>query len=288
MGRKKKRETALFATKVLRLGTSLRGLAELNDQSPNAPRRRFHRSIRAWKRSNLIAPPFTEEDGKLILIVDGIYFQFKDEEYVCLIVLLRPVEERKARFRGLILVQGDESRKHWEKAFKSALTHTEQAQICAVVADGAHGLVSLSNEQKWVYQRCHFHLLKEFKNICGGHRGVSRDLREMIVDVIRQILDTPDEKETKLLVEKLISLIAHPDCPRTVKNKVNGFLKHIARFRMCYQYPELRLPKTSNSAEYIGKLIRRRENLLHGFPTTTSLEYWLEIILRENPEIRCV
>lgn len=286
-GPKQKREKALFARKVLRLNASVRGLADLSGNTYDVLRLRLHRSLAAWKRAHPPAPPFTKEGGRLILVVDGIYFSLHGEEYVCQMILVRPVESEFARLRGLVLAKGDESREHWEDAFEKTLTVVEEAQICAVVADGSHGLVSLSNDRGWAYQRCHFHLLKDLKNICGGHRGASRERRLKIVERVRAILDTPDEREVKRLVRILKRLIAHPECPGTVRKKISGFLKHLARFRTCYRYPELRLPKTSNAAECVGRLIRERFGRMHGVNTVKALDYWLDIILREHPEIHC-
>lgn len=262
-------------------------MAELSEAAHDTVRKRFHRSLAAWKRTHLPAPPFTEADGKLILIVDGIYFSLEGEDYVCQMILVRPVAGDVARLRGFVLAKGDESREHWEEAFAKVLTPMEEAQISAIVADGSHGLISLSTERGWMYQRCQFHLLKDLRNICGGHRGVARDRRLKIVEMVRAILDTPDERKTKQLVTCLKRLIAHPECPRTVRNKINGFLKHLSRFRMCYRFPELRLPKTSNTAECTGRLIRKRLGQMHGVNTVNALEYWLDVILREHPDIHC-
>lgn len=287
-GRKRKREPALFAERVLRLGASLRGVAELKLDTEATIRRRFHRSIAPWKRAHQPAEPFTEEARLLILVADGIYFSFEGEEYVCLMILVRPIHETYARLRGLVILMGDESKEHWEEAFEKALTPIEEALVKGIVADGSHGLVSLCKERGWLYQRCQFHLLGELKNFCAGHKTHrTKELRKKIFNLVRQILDTPDEKETKRLVKRLQRLIAHPECPRTVRRKISGFVKHLAKYRTCYHYPDLNLPKTSNSAECVGRLIRGILSRMHGVRTLKSLEYWLDIIMRIYPEIQC-
>lgn len=263
-------------------------MAELNDDAEATNRRRFHRSITAWKRIHKPAEPFTQSDGLLILVADGIYFSFEDEEYVCLIILVRPIHGTNARLRGLVLMRGDESKKHWEEAFEQVLTPLEEAQIQGIVADGSHGLVSLCKERGWAYQRCQFHLLGELKNFCAGYKNHrTKELRKHIFDLVRQILNTPDEKEMKRLVKCLQRLIAHPECPWTVRKKISGFIKHLEKYRICYRYPQLNLPKTSNSAECVGRLIRKVLSRMHGVRTLKSLEYWLGIIMRVYPEIRC-
>lgn len=263
-------------------------MADIRNTSKDSVTRRFHRSILGWKRTHLPAEPFTEESGLLILVVDGIYFSFEDVEYVCLMILVRPVHESWARLRGLVIMQGDESKKHWEDAFEQVLTPMEEAQVKGIVADGSHGLVSLCKERGWVYQRCHFHLLGELKNFCSGHKNhQTKKLRRNIFELVRTILNTPDEKEMKRLVKNLRRLIAHPDCPKTVKKKIRGFLKHLEKFRTCYRYPELNLPKTSNTAECVGRQIRDILSRMRGVNTLKSLEYWLDIIMRIHPEFQC-
>jgi hypothetical protein len=287
-GRKLKREQSIFAERVLRLGASIRGIADMKSSPEAAIRRRFHRSVQSWKRTHKPAEPFTEDRGFLIIVADGIYFTFEEEEYVCLMILVRPTQETRARLRGLVIMKGDESKEHWEEAFERVLTPLEEAQIKGIVADGSHGLVSLCKERGWVYQRCHFHLLGELKNFCSGHKNHrTRELRKRIFDLVREILDTPDEKEMRMRVKRLSRLTAHPECPRTVRKKISGFLKHLERYRTCYRYPELNLPKTSNSAECVGRLIRKMLSRMHGVRTLKSLEYWLDIVLRLHPEIQC-
>ncbi len=286
-GRKVKRERTTFAQKILRLGASLRGVANIAGVAKSKPTRRFHRSILAWKRTHLPAEPFTETDDLLILIIDGIFFSLNNEEYVCLMILVRPVNDENARLRGLIVMKGDESKEHWEEALEKSLTPMEESQVKGIVADGSHGLVSLCKERGWIYQRCHFHLLKELRNICRGLKGSSKELRKEIFDLMKVVLNTPDEMKRKSLIVKLSSLITHPDCPRSLRNKVNGFLMFQKRFFACYLYPELNLPKTSNSAECVGQLIRMVMTRIRGLRTLESLKYWLDIILRSHRMVQC-
>jgi len=248
---------------------------------------RFHRSIKSWKRTHLPASAFTPRSGPLIGIFDGVWFRFKNKRYVCLILLVRPIKSQFARLRGLMLVAGDESQENWQTALNSNLTPQELAHIQAIVADGSHGLVSLCKEYGWKYQRCHFHILKDLQAICGKRPGPTQKLRQKALTLVREILDTPSEKQILPLKARLHRLVARSDCPKTVRKKVGGFLTHLDKFRTCYRYPELNLPHTSNSAECVGRIIRTRLGIMRGLPTVSSLHYWLDIILRTHPAIRC-
>ena len=286
-GRKCKRQSEHLAEKILRVQATLRGTAESNKQGKGLVIGRFHRSILAWKRTHPPAPPFTARSGFLIGIFDGVWFRFGKERYVCLVLLVRPVKSQIARLRGLLLIQGDESEEHWKRALHTCLTPQELTHIQAIVADGAHGLVSLCKEYGWKYQRCHFHILKDLQAISGKRSGPTQKIRKKALALVREILDTPSEQMIRPLKARLHRLVARSDCPKTVRKKVGGFLTHLDKFRTCYQYPALNLPHTSNTAECAGRIIRARLGIMRGLRTLSSLRYWLDIILRSHPDIRC-
>lgn len=286
-GRKRKRQSGNLAQKILRIQATLRGVAEVNKQGKGLVTGRFHRSIASWKRTHRSVPAFTARAGSLIGIFDGVWFRFGTERYVCLILLLRPIKSQIARLRGLVLLSGDESEENWKAALRSSLTPKELAHIQAIVADGSHGLVSLCNGYGWKYQRCHFHIIKDLQAICGKRPGPTQKLRQKALTLVREILDTPSEQAIPPLTTRLHRLIARSDCPKTVRKKVGGFLTHLDKFRTCYRYPALNLPHTSNSAEAVGRIIRTRLGIMRGLPTPLSLRYWLDIILRSHPAIRC-
>lgn len=248
----------------------------------------FHRSLKSWKRTHSPAKPFAARSGGLIGIFDGVWFTIDGEKHTCLLILLRPITDNRARVRGLCLVKGDESEANWHTALHQALTLRELAQLRAIVADGSHGLVALSRRYGWKYQRCHFHLLKDLQLISGKRSGSTRHLRQRALVLVRRALDTPDEQMAKRLKRQLTHLIARPDCPKTVRKKVGGFLKHFSKFRTCYQHPALRLPHTSNSAECVGRFIRERLGVMRGLNTVQSLRYWLDILLRQRTTVQCV
>ena len=287
-GRKRKRQSARFATFALRTKTSLRGFAAVIHRSRNQTIGQFHRSVAQWKLTHRGSASFNGRSGKLIGIFDGIWFTILGERYTCLVILLRSVHDTIARVRGLYLLKGDESQVNWQDALDTVLKPQEFANITAIVADGAHGLVAMSKQYHWKYQRCQFHILKDLKLICGKRSGPTQWLRQKALALVKEILDTPDERKARRLKTKLSRLITRPDCPKTVRKKVGGFIKHFGRFRTCYHYPKLRLPHTSNSAECIGRYVRERLGIMRGLNTITSLKYWLDIIFRQRTSVQCL
>lgn len=272
----------------MRTNTSLRGLADIRHQGKERTIGQFHRSLSSWKRLHPSAQPYTAHDGDLIGILDGLWFTIDGARYTCLIILLRPVTSSRARVRGLYLVEGNESEANWQSALQETLTHEELAHLRGIVADGSHGLVTLSRRYGWKYQRCHFHLLKDLQLIAGKRSGPTKHIRQRALTLVRRTLDTQDGRAARRLKQQLARLIARPGCPKTVRKKVGGFLKHFSRFRTCYLYPKLRLPHTSNSAECVGRFIRERLGVMRGLRTEKSLRYWIDILLRQRTSVQCM
>lgn len=286
-GRRAKRQPSRFAETVLRTGATLRGIAAIRQRGRELIRGRFHRSVASWKRTHPGATPFPRRHGRLILIVDGIWFALEQKRLTVLVILVRPVNAIIARLRGLVLVEGEECERHWRNAFQECLSGQELARIKAIVADGSHGLTAIAKEQEWVYQRCQFHLLKDLWLIRGKRKSKTRWIRERALNLVRQILDNPSDEETERLASKLRRLIRRSDCPRTVRKKVGGLFRHLEKFRACYSHPELKLPHTSNSTECVARLIQSRLAPIRGIRTINALTEWLDIIRRLHPTIQC-
>lgn len=286
-GRKRKRQSGNLAASILCTGASLRGLAKQRHCSKTKLTNRFHRSIRPWLTAHHPALPFTENDGGLVLVIDGIWFELNEQRYTVVILLVRRVRGWKARLRGLMLMAGDEHKELWEQVLKQSLTTQELANVRGLTGDGGHGLTTLCRERNWPYQRCHVHLIRDLYKIRGQRRSPTQWLRQQTLWLVRTTLNTPSERKANRLILQLRLLIAHPECPKTVRSKVGGFVRHYQKYRVCYQYPDLRLPKTTNSAECVSQLVQRYLNRMRGMWSAQSLRYWLTTILRCHPTIRC-
>lgn len=222
-----------------------------------------------------------------MVVTDGIWITIDDIRYTVVVVLVRRLRGWKARLRGLLLMRGEERKDLWEYALAKSLAPQELANIQGLTGDGGHGLTTLCREQRWVYQRCHVHLLRDLRHISGKRSAKTRDTRERALELVRCILNTPSERKAGKLAQQLRFLIAHPNCPKTVRSKVGGFVRHYQKYRVCYQYPELRLPRTTNSAECVSSRIQYHLNHMRGMRTERSLSYWLDIMRRLYPTVRC-
>lgn len=271
---------------MLRTRGSLRGQSAVRRAGRELLLGRFHRSVVSWKRGCSPAPPFSGRDA-LILITDGVWFFFRGERYTVIITLLRSVSTPRARLRGLYLLRGEECEEGWREAWAHSLTAQEYDAICALVADGGHGLTRIARQERWVYQRCHFHLLKDLRLIAGKRSGRTRHIRERALALVRAALEEPDERTSARYRRAIHRLLVNPRCPRTIRKKVGGFLRHYAKFRACYRFPELRLPATSNAGECVASIIRACLGPMRGLKSPRALAYWLDIIMRLYHEVKC-
>lgn len=202
-------------------------------------------------------------------------------------VLARRVRGWKARLRGLVLIPGEECKELWEQALAQSLTAQELANVRGITGDGGHGLTTLCQERNWRYQRCHVHLLRDLYKVRGQRRTPTQWLRQRALKLVRETLNTPSEQKANRLIWQLRLLITHSECPKTVRSKVGGFVRHYWKYRVCYQYPDLRLPRTTNSVECISQLVQRYLNRMRGMRSAQSLRYWLNIVRRCHPTVRC-
>ncbi len=286
-GRKKKRQSSRFAQTILREGGSLRGIAEMRGIGREKMRGRFHRSLEQWIKENEPAPPFHVRDGQLILVCDGKWFTIEKHRYTVLALLLRRTNDVKARLRGLYLAEGEESYSNWSMSLEASLKPHEIKQIAAVVSDGSHGMVQLSREHEMIFQRCHAHIKREMSKIKGVRPGKTQHLRLRTAKLVNLSLDTPDERKVETYTQELMHLISHPECPNTVRSRVSGMLRHFDKFRVCYKYPELNIPHTTNSAETIFRFINDRVQNIHGVHSPESLQLVLNTVLCERTKVKC-
>jgi len=86
-------------------------------------------------------------------------------DYWRLTFLLRDLFQEKfavAYFLDPVLLAGRETGNGWIEALSRMPTEIGN-RVLALVSDGFRGLCHLAKEKSWVIQRCHFHLLAQFK-----------------------------------------------------------------------------------------------------------------------------
>jgi hypothetical protein len=284
-GRKVKRIFPSINTVAFSSQESLRHKAKRLHQSREVIRKRHTRNISALlkKISKPEAPP-----GEIIAIVDAIACSFKKKPFTFYLILLRPISARSAEVMDPVLLEGCESVVDWQRAFGELPDETRK-RIKAVVSDGLTGMDSYVLQQGWIYQRCHFHLLKTLQALRGKRwKNVpQKNLREKIYQLIRKLLEISDENEAERLIVKLRELSKTSSCPYWFGRRIRGCLKQWRYFRSYRMHPQLHIPTTTNSVESVNRLIKDTVHQTRGFRTSEPFRRWITLQIRTMPPIKC-
>lgn len=204
-------------------------------------RYRFRQALRRF-----IARPSPQKipRGPLVLLVDGLWFEFDGTPWVLYLTALKPCRGNYATFLDPLLLAGKEGASRWQKAL-AAIPPQAARRIQAMVVDNLPGMRQLAQERRWVLQLCHFHLLLKLQA-----------QREEIHQLIRSALELPEGQRLSRTLKRLEDL-SHGDCgtPR-IQTTVREFLNGLQFYRSYLAYPTLSLPCTTNSVESMGRLLR--------------------------------
>lgn len=232
--------------------------------------------------------PHSVPSGRLILVMDAIWFTLNEEPYTVYLIGLRPVEGDTLHFLPPILRLGHESQKQWRDVLDTIPTDIH-CRICAVVSDSFSGSGSLAKKHGWIFQRCQAHLLLRLSTLCGDNKfAVSwRKGRQEIQRLMHALMNTRDEKKVSTLVERLLTLGAHPQCPQRLRQIVKRTVRTLHEYRACYLHPDFRLPATTNAVENTNGRIRSVLNRARGCRTPESLIQWITAFLWFHPTVKC-
>lgn len=285
-GRKQQRPQQHVLATVLDGATTLARRAHANHVSPDALEKQCGRAVEKFLKtsSGYSFPP-----GKLILIVDGLWTYFhKEGRFTLYLMSVRSTDGTIAHFLDPVLLSGRENLDDWRKAIASIPDDVRQ-RICAMVSDGLRGLKKIAEENQWVFQRCHFHLLAWFQKRHGQYfqRGKTKWMRDAILAYVQTMLETTDRKKLHEFRKELEIIIRHPDCPHYLAMRVREFLRTIDDFRTYLQYPRFSLPTTSNTVETMIRLLRGLLSRIRGAATSQSFLKWTTSYVRHRRTIVC-
>lgn len=287
-GRRRKRSRPHFSYQVVRENRSLRGIAETRGVGREYVRRNFHRSLDLLLSLKLKPPEkLLTKTGNLLIIADAIFAKCSGEEIAIIFVYLRPVSRDIATLASIITERGGESECFWDKAI-SSLSPSLERRIVALISDNSPGLSRCARKRGWIHQRCHFHLLAGLRAILGRHKNIRYKYeREKAMRLIRLVITEPNRHKISYAIGELRKLGRRKDLPRTLRFRVNGFLRVWREYRTYINYPKLRLPNTSNVAEAGGNFGRFLLRCRRGFKTEQSLHCWLRTIRLLHPTMTC-
>lgn len=283
-GRKDRRNDHRLVSQVFSQRRSLTDLADRRGLTRQAFSARLRKALAC--RGIVRAEPASFPDDS-ILLVDGLWFQFKHRPWVLYLTALRPVLEDQARFLDPVLLEGSESKTAWIKVI-GMIPQDRRSTIRAVVGDKFSGCRDIAHTNGWALQLCHFHLLAQFKGrVTRRSTTKARVLRQEIYKLVSQALLTVDRKSLGTLCTCLKVLIADAATPKSYKSIVRGFLRSMDDYHAFLHHPELRLPRTNGASEAMGRRIRDLLNNTRSLSTPSALASWATNLVRLKPTIMC-
>ena len=232
----------------------------------------------AWAQIPLAEP--------LIAIADAMIANINKKTYAIYFILLRPVKSQTAFITEPYVMIGNESWLGWQRAFNRLRNKISQ-QIRALVSDGHTGLISAAKQNCWKIQRCNFHIIAKIQGrrsrwAKGRHQKEGR----LLYKLVDCILTEQSLKKVKVALNK-IEKIKQETKSRQLKTYISGFIRHYEEYRTYLNYPELNLPRTSNSAEVTVRYVRDICNKAHGFRTIKAMKLWTFAVLKNKQTITC-
>lgn len=285
-GRPAHRTTATLLNRVLVEGFTV---SQLFSKRPGvtlpAYRYRFRQAL-----LRLVSRPAPQKipRGPLVLLTDGLWFQFDGVPWVLYLTAVKPCDGNYATFLDPLLLQGKEGASRWHMAV-AAIPPNAQRRIRAMVVDNLPGMRQLAHQHGWVLQLCHFHLLLKLQAQRRGVRYTLRGgpVREEIHRLIRSTLQLPDGQRLTRTLDR-IRRLAQGDCgTQRIQTTVREFLKAVQCYRSYLTHPDLGLPHTTNSVESMGRLLREMFRSSRAGSNPASVLLWATAFIRMRPQVRC-
>ena len=226
--------------------------------------------------------------GPLVLLADGLWFEFDAVPWVLYLTALKPCGGNNAVFLDPLLLPGKEGASRWQQAVE-AIPSNATRRIKAIVVDNLPGMQKLARQHQWVLQLCQFHLLLKLLALRRGVRYRLRGgaVREEIHELIRCAVAFPEGKRLSTTLKRLRRL-AEGDCgTQGIQTTVRAFLKDLPFYRSYLKHPELGLPRTTNSVESMCRLLREMLRSSRAGSNPASVLLWTTAFIRLRPEGTC-
>jgi hypothetical protein len=264
-------------------------LGQLFSQRPGvglaAYRYRFRQALHRF-----VARPSSQKipRGPLVLLADGLWFQFDGRPWVLYLTALKSCRRNSAVFLDPLLFPGKEGATGWRHAV-SAIPPGPLHRIQALVADNLPGMRRLAHAHGGVLQLCHFHVLLKLQVRQRGVRYALRggSVRDEIDQLIRRALYLAEGPRLQRYLACLRRL-SHSDCGTArIQMAVREFLQGFHFYRSYLTYPELGLPHTTNAVESMGRILREMLRSSRAGSNPGSLLLWATALTRLRPTMTC-
>jgi hypothetical protein len=248
-------------------------------------RYRFRQALRQF-----VARPSPQKipPGPLVLLADGLWFEFDGTPWVLYLTALKPCRGNYATFLDPVLFPGKEGASRWQQAL-AAIPPGVTRRIQAMVVDNLPGMQRIARQRRWVLQLCHFHLLLKLQAYRRGVRYALRGgpVREKISQLIRSALELRDGNRLSETLKQLRHL-SRGDCgTQRIQKTVREFLRALQFYRSYLVHPHLDLPRTTNSVESMCRLLRELFRSSRAGSNPASVLLWATALIRLRPRVIC-
>lgn len=232
--------------------------------------------------------PQTIPSGPLILLADGLWFHFHKKPWILYLTALKSCSGKTAVFLDPILLPEKEGASKWKQVF-AAIPPEPRTRIKALVVDNLNGMTTIAQQEGWILQLCHFHLILKLQIQRGRVRHTLRggSVREEIYKIILQALETSDESQLNILLARLTRLTKTFCGTLRIQAAVREFIQSIKYYRAYRTYPELDLPSTTNTVESMCCIIRDLLRRNRSASSPKSLLQWTTALIRLRKELTC-
>lgn len=249
-------------------------------------RARFRQALRRWLARPRRAPHLPT--GPLVLLLDGLWFQFDGHPWVLYLMALKPCGQSYAVFFDPVLLPGREDTTRWRHVL-TTLPPSLRPRITALVTDNLRGMREIAQEAGWHFQLCHFHLLLKLQ---AGHRArryarYGGPIRERIDHVVRRALTVPDGPALKRVRTELRALARHDCGSARIQTIVRGVARELDDYRTYLRHPTLGVPRTTSAIESMGRLVRELFRRHRAGSSPRALLAWVTAYLRFRGRITC-
>lgn len=248
-------------------------------------RYRFRQALRRF-----VARPSSRRipRGSLVLLIDGLWFEFDAVPWVLYLMALKSCRGNVAIFLDPLLLPKKEGASRWQQAL-ATLPPEIECRIRALVADNLPGTRRLARQRKWVLQLCQFHLLLKLQALRRGVRYTLRggSVREEIHRLVHCALELPEGRRLSRTVARLTHL-SRGDCgTQGIQTIIREFLGSLQLYRSYLTHPDLNLPRTTNSIESMCRLLREMLRSSRAGSNPESVLLWATALIRLRPAVIC-
>jgi len=278
-GRRSHRTAALVLKRVLVDGFSV-GQLHTKRQGVRLPayRYRFRQALCRY-----VARPSPQQiaRGSLVLLADGLWFEFDGIPWVLYLTALKPCRGNYATFLDPLLLPGKEGASRWQQAVQ-AIPPGAANRIRALVVDNLPGMQKIARQRQWALQLCHFHLLLKLRYVLRGGA-----IREEIHKLIHNALTLPDGNQLRRALDRLHRISQGSCGTERTRITVEEFLRTVSYYRTYLTDPSLGLPHTTNTVESMCRLIREMFRSSRAGSNPDSVLLWATALIRLRPKVAC-